>query len=63
VLTAERRALVLARLQAVDLAVTQVSPKYGDEHLDHLGVPGAVRPVLPVIKATAIGALVATSRR
>jgi hypothetical protein len=63
VLTPKRRALLLAGLQAADLATTQISPKYGKEHLDHLGVPPAVRPVLPVIKAAAVAALVVTSKR
>jgi hypothetical protein len=63
VIPAHRRALVLAGLQAADLAVTQVSSAYGDEHLEHLGVPRAMRPWLPVVKATAIGALTATANR
>jgi hypothetical protein len=54
-------ALVLAALQATDLAVTQVSPAYGDDHLDHLGVPSWLRPSLPVIKAGAVCALVVTA--
>ena len=58
-----RLALALAGLQASDLAVTQVARKYGDTHLDHLGVPIAVRPVLPAIKAAAVVALVMTSKR
>ena len=37
-----RRALLLAAFQAGDLAATQLSAKYGDDHLDHLGVPGRV---------------------
>lgn len=58
-----RRALVLAGLQAADLVATQISPNYGDEHLDHLGVPRSLRPLLPVIKTAAVVALVATSKR
>jgi DoxX-like protein len=54
---------VLAGLQAAGLAVTQISPKYGEEHLDHLGVPPAVRPVLPIVKAAAVIGLVIASRR
>jgi DoxX-like family len=61
--TPERRALVLAGLQAADLAITQLLPAYGDEHLDHLGVPPLVRRALPIIKAAAVGALMATARR
>jgi hypothetical protein len=57
------RALLLAAIQAADLVVTHRSPAYGDEHLDHLGVPRRLRPVLPAIKATAVAALVVTARR
>ena len=63
VITANRRALALAVLQGADLAVTQTSRAYGDEHLDHLGVPRALRPLLPVVKVTATGALIVTSNR
>jgi hypothetical protein len=56
-------AIVLAVVQAADLAYTTLSPAYGDEHLDHLGVPSAVRPLLPVVKAGAVVALAATARR
>lgn len=62
----ERRdstAIVLAVLQAADLVYTEASPDYGDAHLDHLGVPGAIRPLLPFVKAGAIGALVLSVRR
>ena len=56
-------ALALAALQAVDLAVTSVSPKYGEEHLDHLGIPAWLRPALPLIKVAAVAALVAAAKR
>ena len=59
----QRLALALAAFQAADLVVTQIFPKYGDEHLDHLGVPGRLRPVLPAIKLAAAVALAATARR
>ena len=59
----ERRAQLLALLQAADLAVTQLSPAYGEEHLDHLGVPKSVRPLLPLVKSGTVVALVATARR
>lgn len=59
----ERRALLLSAIQAADLAATQLSASYGDEHLDHLGVPRALRPALPAIKAVAVVALIATSKR
>ena len=62
-LPATRRALLLAGVQAVDLAVTQLSPRYGHEHLGHLGVPLEIRPVLPAVKAAAVGALLATAKR
>ena len=58
-----RLALALAAFQVADVVVTQVSPRYGDEHLDHLGVPRWLRPFLPTVKAAAAGALVATWRR
>lgn len=54
-------ALALAGLQAADLVVTKVSPRYGDVHLDHLGVPVWLRPSLPAIKAAAVFALIATA--
>ena len=54
------RALLLAAFQAADLAVTQLSPRYGADHLDHLGVPANLRPALPVIKAAAVAALILT---
>lgn len=56
-------ALVLAAFQVGDLVVTQVAPRYGGAHLDALGVPRAVRPALPAIKAAAVIALVATVDR
>jgi hypothetical protein len=62
VIVVERRALLLAGIQAADLAVTQLSSSYGDDHLDHLGVPRALRPALPAIKAAAVVALVATHK-
>jgi len=55
------RALALATFQAADLVATQVSPRYGPPHLDHLGVPRGLRPVLPVVKAGAVVALLATA--
>ena len=55
-------AIVLAAFQAGDLVVTQVSPRYGRAHLDHLGVPHALRPVLPLVKACAVVALVLVAR-
>jgi hypothetical protein len=63
VIPAERRAHVLAAFQAADLVLTQFSPKYGDEHLDHLGVPARLRPLLPVINGAAVTALVAGAGR
>lgn len=58
-----RLARLLAGFQLADLVVTQVSPRYGGDHLDHLGVPGPLRPVLPIVKAAAVGGLVVTARR
>lgn len=54
---------MLAALQAADLVATQVSPKYGDAHLDHLGVPTPLRPVLPIVKAAAVLAMITTANR
>src|SRR3954467_12357423 len=62
-MTAERRALLLAGLQVGDLVVTQVSPRYGADHLDHLGVPRRLRPMLPMMKTAAVVALLVTSKR
>ncbi len=54
----------LALAHAVDLAVVAASPtRFGDEHLDHLGVPRWVRPWFPVVKGTAVVALLATAKR
>ena len=58
-----RRALALAGIQAADLAVTQFSAEFGDSHLDHLGVPRGIRPLLPIIKAVGVTALVVTADR
>jgi hypothetical protein len=55
--------LLLAVLQAGDLVVAQVSPKFGDAHLDHLGVPYALRPVLPAVKLAAVVGLVVARNR
>ena len=60
-MTASARAHVLAALQAADLAVTQLSPRYGAEHLDDLGVPSQLRPALPMIKAAAVAGLIVSS--
>lgn len=61
--TRKQAALVLAALQSGDLIVTQVSARYGDAHLDHLGIPQWLRPVLPAIKLGAVVALIATANR
>lgn len=55
--------LLLAAMQAADLVVSVVDPRLGDAHLDHLGVPRALRPALPAIKAAAVVALVAARDR
>jgi hypothetical protein len=55
--------LVLAAMQTGDLIVTLVSSKYGDAHLDHLGVAPWLRPMLPVIKLAGVASLVLTSNR
>lgn len=56
-----QRSLLLAGLQAADLAITQGSSKYGEEHLDDLRVPVALRPLLPWFKGAAAVALIVTS--
>jgi hypothetical protein len=56
------RALVLAALQTADLAVTQLSPRYGDDHLDHLGVPVRLRQALPLVKTGAVAGLILSWR-
>jgi hypothetical protein len=61
-LSARHVARLLAVLQAADLAVTQVSSRYGPSHLDHLGVPRSVQRWLPVIKCAAVAALATTAR-
>ena len=62
--TPRQVALVLAALQAADLVYTEASPKYGPAHLDNLGVPTWLRPLLPVVKAAAvIGLLTRDDRR
>jgi hypothetical protein len=43
--------------------VTLVSSKYGNAHLDHLGVPPWLRPILPFVKFAAIVSLVGSSDR
>jgi hypothetical protein len=58
-----RTAQALAVVQTADLLVTQVSDAYGRQHLDHLGVPGRLRPLLPLLKVGAVGALVAAAGR
>jgi hypothetical protein len=55
--------LGLAGLQLADLIVSQVSPAFGDEHLDHLGVPEWLRPLLPLVKGAAVVALLGTAKR
>ncbi len=57
------RALLLAAFQLGDLGVSQLSPNYGSAHLDHLGVPIALRRALPLVKTAAVLALVVASNR
>lgn len=47
-------------MQLADLVGSQTLQQFGDAHLDDLGVPGWLRPALPVIKASAVVGLVAT---
>jgi hypothetical protein len=64
VFTKRRLALRLAAMQVLDLAVTVASPdRFGDAHYDHLGVPPALRPLLPVIKGATTAALLVGMRR
>jgi len=55
--------MALAALQTADLVAAKTLPQLGDAHLDHLGVPGWLRSALPITKAAAVGALVATAKR
>lgn len=57
-----RAAQVLATLQVVDLVASRTLPQFGEAHLDHLGVPPWLRPVLPITKLAAVVALVGTRR-
>jgi DoxX-like family len=55
-----RRLVVgLAIFQVVDAIANAIPRRYVEAHLDHLGVPRDLRPLLPVIKVTsALGLLV-----
>jgi hypothetical protein len=54
-----RLAVGLAAAQLVDAIGNQLVPRrYVSAHLDHLGVPNGVRPVLPVIKVAGSAGLV-----
>ena len=55
-----RVAQVLAIMHVADLIAGQTLPQFGDDHLDHLGVPRWLRPALPTTKAAAVVALVVT---
>jgi DoxX-like family len=59
----DHRAVTLAALQTADLVWTRLSPRYGDEHLAHLGVPVPLRQALPLIKTASVGALLVTAKR
>lgn len=61
-LSARAVAVGLGVFQAADLVVTQTQEAFGEAHLDHLGVPRGLRPVLPVVKGAAAVALLATPR-
>lgn len=63
VVSRSRLAMALAALQVADLVATKTLPQFGDAHLDHLGVPGWLRPALPITKAAAVLALVVTAKR
>lgn len=56
-------AVALAVLQGADLVATRVSDRYGDAHLEHLGVPLVLWPVLPAIKLAAVAALLGSARQ
>src|SRR3954454_9753262 len=60
-MTSRRRVeQVLAIMHVADLIASQTLPQFGDYHLDHLGVPRRLRPVLPMTKAAAVVALAVT---
>jgi len=54
----ERLALRLAAAQVVDAIANEIPRRYVARHLDHLGVPARVRPLLPVIKVSSAAGLV-----
>ena len=48
----------MAVVQVVDAIANEIPRRFVKAHLDHLGVPDRLRPVLPMIKiATAVGLL------
>jgi DoxX-like family len=48
----KRLVVGLAIFQIVDVIANTIPRRYVEAHLDHLGVPRNLRPVLPVIKVT-----------
>jgi hypothetical protein len=54
---AKRLAVWLAAFQLLDAIAAALPRRYVKAHLDHLGVPDAVRPLLPAIKVAASAGL------
>jgi len=60
-ITAERKrqlALAVAGFQILDTIANAIPRKFVKRHLDHLGVPEYLRPLLPVIKLSSSAGLV-----
>ena len=55
-------AVGLAIFQVLDAIGNAIPRRYVEAHLDHLGVPGYLRPMFPVIKVTTAAGLVAGLR-
>jgi hypothetical protein len=53
----EQLAVGLAGLQVLDAIANAIPRRLVKAHLDHLGVPNDLRPVLPVIKVTTAAGL------
>lgn len=62
-MTRSCRAKGLAVLQLADLVAATFLSQFGDAHLDHLGVPRWLRPLLPVTKTAAAVVLITTAER
>jgi hypothetical protein len=59
----KRLAVGLAAFQVVDAAANEIPRRYVATHLDHLGVPARIRPLLPFIKVTSSAGLLLGIKR